>query len=246
MIELPLVFMGGLLGSGHCIGMCGAFALAIGWNANRPAVNLVRQSIYSAGRCFTYVFLGASAGLGGQQLQQSLSTVTLVQGGLSILAGVALLITGLVSAGLIPPADRWLKRASSCGAATHFRNLLQSRQPGNVFLAGLATGFLPCGLVYAFLALALSSGTIFAGAAIMAAFGLGTMPLMLGVGLGSSIVGLNGRKRLVRLAAICVIATGCLTIVRGAGAFTAAPDESPSCPFCAEGDDSVPTESHAH
>ena len=234
MIELPLIFLGGLLGSGHCVGMCGAFAVAIGWSADRPRENFVRQTVYSCGRCFTYAFLGAVAGFGGQQIQRSLVTVTSVQSGLSIFAGLALLVTGLVSAGLVPSSDRWLKRAASCPAATHFRNLLRSKQLANVFLAGLATGFLPCGLVYAFLALALSSDGMLSGTAIMATFGLGTLPLMLSVGVSSSFIGLESRKRLVKLAAISVILVGGLTIFRGAHGVAADREELPPCPFCLE------------
>jgi uncharacterized protein len=71
MIDLSLMFVGGLLGSGHCIGMCGAFAVAIGWPAERPVHNLFRQSVYSLGRLSSYVFLGAVAGFAGERLTLS-------------------------------------------------------------------------------------------------------------------------------------------------------------------------------
>ncbi|NQV23933.1 MAG: sulfite exporter TauE/SafE family protein [Rhodopirellula sp.] len=232
MIDWSLIFLGGLLGSGHCIGMCGAFALAIGWNAASPLQNLTRQSVYSIGRCFTYAFLGATAGFGGQQLQHNLATVANVQGVLSIIAGAALVATGLVSGGLIPSSDRWLKQASSCAAATQFRSLLKSGRPGHVFLAGLATGFLPCGLVYAFLALALSSGHLHTGALIMLTFGLGTLPLMLGAGLGGSLIGIEGRKRLVKVAAFCVVLMGSVTVLRGVSGISSGDALPTACPLC--------------
>ena len=53
MIELPLVFLGGLLGSAHCVGMCGGFALTIGLGARDVAANVCRQLVYTAGRIFT-------------------------------------------------------------------------------------------------------------------------------------------------------------------------------------------------
>ena len=232
MIDWPLIFLGGLLGSGHCVGMCGAFAVAIGWDASSPRQNLARQSVYSMGRCFTYVFLGAMAGFGGQQLQHNLVTVANVQGVLSVIAGVALVATGLVTGGLIPSADKWLKQASSCAAATYFRSLLKSGRPSHVFLAGLATGFLPCGLVYAFLGLALSSGHMHTGVLIMLAFGLGTVPLMLGAGLGGSLIGLEGRKRVVKVAAFCVIVMGSVTVLRGATGLTSGEAIPTACPLC--------------
>lgn len=235
MTELPLVFVGGLLGSGHCVGMCGAFAIAIGWDASRPGNNLLRQSVYSLGRCSTYAFLGAIAGFGGQWLQQRLDTVVSVQAGLSIVAGIALVAMGLVTSGLLPSADRWLSRLAACPAVGQFRALLQSRRLSNVFVAGLATGFLPCGLVYGVLALALSTGCMFEGAGIMAAFGLGTIPLMLVVGLSGSTLSVDLRRRLLRVAAFCLIGAGLLTGTRGLAALTN-PDagEADACPFCSD------------
>jgi len=232
MIDWPLIFLGGLLGSGHCVGMCGAFALAIGWNAGTPRQNLVRQTVYSLGRCFTYAFLGAIAGFCGQQLRHSLPIIANVQGWLSVIAGVVLVATGLVSTGLLPSSDRWLKDVSSCAAATQFRNLLRSGRAGHVFLAGLATGFLPCGLVYAFLALALSSGHMHIGATVMLAFGLGTIPLMVTAGLGSSLVGIDKRRWLVKFAAYCVMLTGCLAMLRGASGIATNDEATMHCPLC--------------
>lgn len=232
MIDWPLIFLGGLLGSGHCVGMCGAFALAIGWSAEKPRQNLARQIVYSLGRCFTYAFLGAIVGFIGQQLRHGLPIIANVQGWLSVIAGIALVATGLVSTGLIPSTDRWLKDISSCAAATQFRNLLRSGQASHVFLAGLATGFLPCGLVYAFLALALSSGHMHTGMAIMLAFGLGTIPLMVTAGLGSSLVDLDKRRWLVKFAAYCVMLTGCLAMFRGASGIATNDAATMHCPLC--------------
>ncbi len=57
MIELPLVLLGGLLGSSHCIGMCGGFAISIGLGNRRLSSHVLRQLVYSSGRVFTYAFL---------------------------------------------------------------------------------------------------------------------------------------------------------------------------------------------
>ncbi len=235
MIELPLLLMGGLLGSGHCVGMCGAFAIAIGWDASRPTANLLRQSIYSLGRCCTYSFLGAIAGFGGQWMQQRLGALTSVQAVLSLVAASALILMGLATSGLVPSSDRWLSKLAACPAVGQFRELLKSRRLTNVFVAGLATGFLPCGLVYGVLALALSSGSVILGAAMMAAFGLGTIPLMLVVGLTGSTLSFTMRTRLLRVAAICLVGAGVLTGARGLADLTSPSDsEPPPCPFCAE------------
>jgi len=70
MTELPLIFLGGLLGSSHCIGICGPLALALGANQSQLRTNLARQLVFSAGRIFTYSFGGAVAAFSGWWLTQ--------------------------------------------------------------------------------------------------------------------------------------------------------------------------------
>ncbi len=77
------------------------------------------------------------------------------------------------------------------------------------------TGLLPCGLVYGFLALACSTASLPRGAATMAAFGLGTVPLMVLTGTGASLVSMVTRRRLLRFAAWCVVLTGIVSLARG-------------------------------
>lgn len=238
MMELPLVLLSGLLGSGHCVGMCGAFAMAIGWKTQKPLENGLRQICYGAGRAVTYSFLGAVAGFAGQRMRSSLGWLESTQGVLSVIAGMLLLGAGLISAGWLP-AIRW-KRSSSpggavCSAAAQFRAMLSAPSRWSVFVAGLATGFLPCGLVYALLMMAASSTSVIRGAAIMAVFALGTMPLMIATGLGSSLLSLPARTRLMKLAAASVVLMGGLTVARGAGFLlgNTGSDDVPGCPFCA-------------
>lgn len=232
MSELPLIFLSGLLGAGHCVGMCGAFAVAIGWNTRGPRENLIRQCCYSAGRTSTYTFLGAVAGFAGQQLQFKLGFLSSVQSILSIVAGVLLIGAGLAATGFFP-ARRWLSRITSCPAAAQMKALLTSPSRWSVFVAGLATGFLPCGLIYAMLILAAGSMSVGSGAVIMAVFGLGTIPMMLSTGLGSSLLSVAARSRLLRLAACSMILMGGLTVARGASQWRSNGDgDKPVCPFC--------------
>jgi len=234
MIEWPLIFLGGLLGSSHCVGMCGTFALTIGLGVPSAAANVRRQLVYSLGRIFTYSFTGAVAGFGGMRLQQLSVSASRAQTVLAVVSGALLVVQGLHSAGVLPAF--WKKPGSGayCPSQSLFRSFLTAPGWHNAFLAGLLTGFLPCGLVYAYLVLAAGSGNIFAGALIMALFGAGTMPLMVITGVGSALLTLNARRHVLRAAAFCVIATGVLTITRGAcwvppGGGAA----KPNCPFCA-------------
>jgi sulfite exporter TauE/SafE len=82
-------------------------------------------------------------------------------------------------------------------------------------LAGVLTGFLPCGLVYGFLALASSSASVWVGLLIMSLFGAGTAPLMILAGAGGSLLALAGRRNLLRVSAVCVCVAGLVSIARG-------------------------------
>jgi sulfite exporter TauE/SafE len=231
MNELPLVFLGGLLGSSHCIGMCGGFALTVGLGARGWTGNLGRQVVYSVGRIFTYAFGGAVAGFAGWRLTQTDLPLIGVQAGLSILAGALLVWQGSAAAGL-RLRRRGAAGTGGCLAQSAFATFLRSPGWHNVFLAGVLTGFLPCGLVYAFLALATSSGNLLTGLTTMAVFGAGTVPVMVATGAGASLLSLAARKWLFRVAAACVVVTGLLSIGRGA-AFLIEPDPA-ACPLCRE------------
>lgn len=233
MTELPLVFLGGLLGSSHCIGMCGPLALALGVQSGRLHANLGRQLLFSAGRIFTYGFLGALAGATGWWLAERPQTLVNVQSALSIAAGVVLVWLGLATAGVLPRVGgKWLNN-TPCAAATWFKMLLTSPGAVSAVLAGVFTGFIPCGLVYAFVVYAASSGDVVRGWATMVAFGLGTVPLMVLAGCGGTLLSLTARTRVLRIAAWCVVATGLISVARGAGYLEIVANAAPAgCPFC--------------
>jgi sulfite exporter TauE/SafE len=91
------------------------------------------------------------------------------------------------------------------------------RTPGivNAFLAGVFTGLLPCGLLYAFLTLATSTASMVPAALVMLAFGCGTLPVMVLTGAGVTVMGITTRQRLYRFAAWCIVLTGLISCVRG-------------------------------
>ncbi|MFO0909083.1 MAG: sulfite exporter TauE/SafE family protein [Isosphaeraceae bacterium] len=235
MKELMLVLLGGVLGSSHCIGMCGGFALTIGVGAPSVVRNFTRQLLYSLGRVFTYAFLGAAAGFAGLWFSRRSIHLIHAQSLLSLLAGGLLILQGLITLGLIPlPTTRfWTPSASSsagCMAGSLVRPFFASPRWHLVFLAGVLNGFLPCGLVYGYLALATSTASLPYGVATMAAFGLGTIPAMVLTGVGVSAVTLSARRHLFRVAGVCVLITGVLAVSRGAAAWTS--DNPAQCPGC--------------
>jgi sulfite exporter TauE/SafE len=217
MIELPLVFLGGLLGSAHCIGMCGGFAVTIGLSTTGVLANLRRQLIYTAGRIFTYSFLGVAAGYAGLWAASRVTLWINVQAALCVLAGLLLAAQGLIGLGLVPRRFSSQRSAvgSLCLARSFVGPFLASSRLIDVLVAGVLTGFLPCGLVYGFLALASSSASISAGLIIMILFGAGTAPLMMLTGTGASLLSYARRQSLLRISASCVLLTGVVSIARG-------------------------------
>ena len=234
--ELPLVFVSGVLGSAHCIGMCGAISAMMNVGTTGVGSALQRQMLWSAGRVFTYAFLGMVVGFAGARLTQSefvssQMNVVNIQAVFAILAGILLVVQGLIAVGWF---RRKINAGGTCLTATVFGKFLRGGSRTGVFVAGILTGFLPCGLVYSFLALAAASTSVWKGPLLMIAFGLGTVPVMLVTGAGLTLASLKLRQRLMQAAAFCVLITGLLTIGRGiafaANSTAQKPEEA--CPFC--------------
>jgi len=210
MIEYGAVFMGGVLGSAHCLGMCGGFAAALG-AADIPFWPVfARQLIYSLGRICTYSFLGAVSGAAGLYLSQFRTPLVQVQQVFSFLAGAFMIVIALSVFGVLP------RRYGTSGGllAPVFAQFLNARTWLGFFLAGLANGFLPCGLVYSFLALSVATADVTRGMLTMAMFGLGTAPAMVAIGCGSRLLPGGARLRVLRGAAVLVLVMGGVTIYR--------------------------------
>ena len=155
----------GFVGSLHCIGMCGGFAVACGGRA-RDTV------LWHAGRTTTYAVLGALAGAFGSLIPGPGWVVAVVSGLL-----IAWFAAGL--AGLVPEPH-----VSIPGVKHLATNLASRTNMAARFGFGMANGLLPCGLVYASLAIPVAAGDPVVGALAMTAFGVGTMPALTAVALG--------------------------------------------------------------
>ncbi|MEQ8765599.1 MAG: sulfite exporter TauE/SafE family protein [Planctomycetota bacterium] len=245
MIEWPLIFTSGLLGSAHCIGMCGGFAWMVGQGSKSAAETLQRQLAFTLGRVFTYASLGATAGFLGQRLSASAPGLARWQAGLAIAAGIVLVLLGgrLLAVHWPPrrtsklPASSDGRRsfwaATSCVASSFYGGLIRRHGRGGSFLAGLFTGWLPCGLVYAMLTLSASTASLGEGALTMALFGLGTAPAMVLFGLSSRWLTATARRRVFAAAAVCILITGGLSIGRGVHSWQSLDASGrPACPAC--------------
>lgn len=238
MTPLWLIMLGGLLGSSHCLGMCGGFAAIVGMRSKSLLASLQSQLVYSGGRLASYATIGGIAGFAGQRISESLPRMINGPALLCLIAGVYLVREGLLATGIL---HRRIAGTSSAGCLMRPLFSTMLRNPGlmNTFAAGMVTGLLPCGLVYAFVSLAASSADLLQGALIMLAFGSGTVPLMVVAGCGTTLVSWTARQRLWKAAAWSVLATGVLTLGRGAAFMQWQPENSPvSCPFCAKAADS--------
>ena len=202
----------GLLGSSHCIGMCGGIVAALNMGVTdpvrkTPASLLVYHLGYNAGRILSYVLVGLLAGSLGAGL---------VNLGLSPLVGRLFAAAFMIALGLYL-ANWWrgLVLLEKLGARLwrHIQPLGQKlfpiRNPSQAFLLGLLWGWLPCGLVYTMVAWSLTTDSALAGARLMLGFGIGTLPALLIAGNAFNYFRNLAKSPLLRTTAgIMVIAFG--------------------------------------
>lgn len=200
-------FLLGLAGSLHCAGMCGPLALALPATGSGSAGYVAGRLAYQAGRIATYSLLGVLFGWLGRSL-----AVVGVQRWVSLAAGV-LILAGLGLSGR-SNGGAALTRAVT-GLKSAFRGLLQRRTVASLGLLGLLNGLLPCGLVYAACAGAAALGGWVDGIQYMVLFGIGTLPVMLGISLSGRAVPVAWRLRWQQLAPLSVAVVGVLLILRG-------------------------------
>ena len=179
---LPALLMG-LLGSTHCIGMCGGIvsSLNMGLTLQTPSYRFFLSLFYNLGRLTTYGLLGLVIGGFSAQLLKWLPDPHMFSRWVS---GVFFILVGLYISqwhtGL-----RWFEKIGQPiwqKIEPLGRSYLPAQNIKSAYLLGMVWGWLPCGLVYSALALALSSGGVAQGGLTMLAFGLGTLPMLLIMG----------------------------------------------------------------
>jgi uncharacterized protein len=216
-------FVFGIANSAHCMGMCGIFAFQAAGSGPRSAVRL---PLYFAGKTFTYVLLGTIAGLLGAK---TLRGAAGVQAAVGIAVGALLLLAGWR---LLRPARAPSRLATAWALAIEplFRSVRRAHEVGGPFALGAATGALPCGVAYLAALQAGAFGDPLAGAGSMAAFGLGTVPVLTVAGLaGRGALARLGPSRLRVAGAVLVLLTGVAAVARSAPSLFAAPGAPPSC-----------------
>ncbi|MHC5115117.1 MAG: sulfite exporter TauE/SafE family protein [Planctomycetota bacterium] len=201
------VFLASVLGSLHCAGMCGAFvAMCVGGTKTGSRQHVVTQCAYHGGRLVTYTLLGAAAGGLGAALDLTGAVFGLQRMALA-LAGAAMVVFGVVTllrlrgvplGRLGVPKPLTAVFARGCAA-------VGNRPPVQRALAvGLLSTFLPCGWLYAFAVTAAGTGSAAWGAATMAVFWAGTLPVLVSLGVGVTAIA-GPLRRFVPFAGACAL-----------------------------------------
>ncbi len=203
----------GLMGSFHCIGMCGPIAFMLPVDHHRPGKKLLQVALYHFGRLTAYGIIGLVFGFLGKGLY-----VFGLQQRLSIIIGVVMIVIVLI------PYQTFSKYNFSkpiYGLLSKVKNQmgkeLKKKSPDTFLTIGFLNGFLPCGLVYMAVFASIATANPWWGALFMVFFGLGTIPLMTtAVYFGSMLKG-KAKQTVQRLIPVFVVLIGLLFILRGLG-----------------------------
>ncbi|ARV08915.1 hypothetical protein BTO05_04425 [Winogradskyella sp. PC-19] len=210
---LATAFALGLLGSLHCVGMCGPIAFMLPVDRSNSFKKVTQIAIYHFGRLLAYSLIGLVFGIVGKSLY-----IFGLQQQLSIIIGILMIVLVIIpyktigKYNLSKPLHRLISKVkSSLGKA------LKKKTADTFLTIGFLNGFLPCGLVYMAVFGAIASGSLAKGSLYMLLFGLGTIPLMttaiyIGKFLNSSV-----KQHIQKAIPIFVVVIGALFIVRGLG-----------------------------
>ena len=223
---LAAVLVASLLGSLHCVGMCGCFvAFYAAGDGGRGAGRLAAHAVYSGGRLLAYGALGAAAG--------ALGAVLDLAGGLAGLQRIAAVVAGaaMIGWGVVALLRlyglRLGPRFVAAGAVARLVRGGLARVGGRppvvrALAVGLLSGALPCGWLWVFLVTAAGTGGPLAGMAVMTAFWAGTVPALVALGLGAQLAAAPLRRHAPSLTAVLMVVLGILAIVSRPASVTAA------------------------
>jgi len=211
--QILLAFSMGLLGSLHCIGMCGGLVTAVSFS--RPRIWWFGLFLYQLGRVTTYAVLGIVVSFAGIALNRVGGNF--IQGLLAILAGGLMTLFAIYLAGWLPDPLRRIAALTSkqIGLASLAKRVSTDQSTKSWYLLGMANGLLPCGLVYAALALALSADHAITAMLMMIGFGVGTIPAMMLVPSLMRRMSPDLRNSTMKVAALLIFLLGVFTILRG-------------------------------
>jgi len=206
-------FILGLLGSLHCVGMCGPIAFMLPVDRSNSFKKVSQIGIYHIGRLIAYSLIGLVFGLVGKSLY-----IFGIQQQLSIAIGIIMIILVLIpykifaKYNLSKPLNKIISKVKS-----NLGQALKKKTADTFMTIGFLNGFLPCGLVYMAVFGAVATGSLLQGSFYMVLFGLGTIPLMtLAIYLGK-FLNQTIKQRIQKAIPVFVVIIGALFILRGLG-----------------------------
>ncbi len=206
-------FILGLLGSFHCVGMCGPIAFMLPVNRSNTIQKFLQVFLYHFGRLLAYSIIGVFFGILGKSF-----SIFGLQQKLSIVVGVIMIILVItpyqifIKYNFSKPIYKIIAKVkNSLGVA------LKKKTPDTFLSIGFLNGFLPCGLVYMAVFGSIASGTIIEGSLYMLFFGLGTIPLMTIAVYAGNFLSQKARQHIQKAIPVFVILIGLLFILRGLG-----------------------------
>ena len=203
----------GLLGSFHCVGMCGPIAFLLPLDRSNRTKRILQATSYHLGRIIMYALLGMAFGLVGKSLH-----LFGIQQQLSIGIGILMIATIIIPSKIFNryhfsrPIYRVVGKVKNKMGVT-----LKKKTPGAFFTLGYLNGLLPCGLVYMAIFGAIGTGGALQGSLYMALFGLGTVPLMTSAMYLGNFLTNTIKQRILKAIPVLVVIIGLLFILRGLG-----------------------------
>lgn len=201
----------GILGSLHCVGMCGPIALSLPGGGVKGWKYLKGRILYNLGRITTYSLLGSIAGLlgvGARMFQ--------IQQAFSITLGIILVLWGITEIFKINIPGKWNPVAGLAAVVRRgFGKFFAKGDAPSLYMIGVMNGLLPCGLVWLALISASITASPLSGAALMALFGLGTFPLMFALAFSGKFATPKFRSMVNRALPYTVAVFGLLFMLRG-------------------------------
>lgn len=232
MVDLLFMMALGFLGSfGHCVGMCGPLTVALGLSqqgqeqGREPGSRWQQvqfHGLLNLGRLISYTLVGLGIGAIGSVLLASGQMAGIgseLRRLVAIFTGILLVWLGLhqIRPGLVPALPLLhpiLQGKLHDRLQTALAQVSQQHQWWTPALLGLVWGLIPCGFLYTAQIKAAETGSLWGGATTMAAFGIGTLPLMLGVGVSAGMVSRDRRSQLHRLGGWITLIVGIMTLLR--------------------------------
>jgi len=211
MLWSALIF--GLLGSFHCVGMCGPIAFMLPVDRSNSLKKIAQITAYHIGRLMAYALIGVFFGLVGKSLY-----IFGLQQQLSIFIGVLMILVVIIPVqtfnkyNLSKPIYRIISKVK-----TSLGQALKKKTVDTFLTIGFLNGLLPCGLVYMAVFASLAMQSAYYGGLYMTLFGLGTIPLMTTAIYLGKFLNTRIKQRIQKAIPVFVVIIGLLFILRGLG-----------------------------